>query len=161
MKARRRLPLAIVAAAVAALLLAGCTRDASNEQVAASLESAVTAALPELNGAFADLSYEGADHAVLLILYVKTDDPAALAKAVDTGFSTVWKNAPFRPSSVAVGAVEKAKPAHPVTWEPDSFNPDPIAAALGLPSGAAGTWIDLSSKVLTERYGAWQKPAER
>lgn len=143
-----------VALALAALSLTGCAVGPSNEQNEQQLESIATKHIHGLNGAFVSLSYDGSAQAILLVLYTKTADPAVLARDVNEGFKVMWKDASFRPASVAVSVAHRTKPTHPQTVDVEAADPRPIATTLSIAQRyTTSTWIDIPDTLLISRYG--------
>ena len=150
--------IAAAAAVVLGLTVSGCSAP-SDDSIAASLEAHVAKELPDVNGAHVSLSYDGPQRAILLILYVKTDDASVVAKDVSIGMRQMWKDAPFTPASVSVGAVKKTKPARPTNYEATSIDPAAIARALSLPArDVSDTWVHVAGPELANRYGARSTP---
>ncbi len=148
---RHSLP-AGLAAALMPFLIVGCAPAAPD---ARSLEAALTAAAPEVDGVLVGESTDGFGRSVLAKLYLPEAESltaAELGGILDRAYRTLWLESAQPPASVGLGVVPGEKPRDALMGDNDVVRFDEAFRELGMP--LRGTQlIHIAAGDLAAHYG--------
>ena len=114
-----------------------------------------------MTGAMAGVASAGLEaKSVAVKLWVDDAGLESLSATVDLALDAAWDASPIRTQDILISVVDGPKPDNASMGGLDGVDLAPVAAALDLEATISRDVMIVTSATLTDRYGAWQDPAD-
>ena len=157
---RQRFIGAVMASAAFPGMVAGCaSAGPSNDELRATIETAMVETVPTVTGALVNVFSSGTEgQGIGIKLYVDDATPESLAETIDTALGTAWKISDFQPTDISISAVDGPKPTDAKMGSIDGVDLAVVATSLGFdPTLSSLDVLMVPADALSQRYGEWEK----